>query len=345
MGSLGGQADLPLLIKTLSATSNAEQFAARKSLVRLSGDSISKLLAAESKTAPPSVRTALIDVLATRRASQESSIFIDASVDENAQVRSAAMIALGQLGRAEQLHAMLPGVLKAQKGGERDNAERNVVMVCSRIENEDLRGARLIEALNMVPVTDRDELLPLVGRVGGKKLIGFVADIATSTDVSRRQIGIDALSKWPDASVADKLLDIVTKVTDPAERHQAFQGFVKISSTRDNRSDKQRLERMKEAMKVAKSPEEQSFVINRTRTAYDIDALRFVLSYIDQPEFAQIACETIVEIAHHREVRDPNKAEFHKALDRVIETAKDPVVVDRAKRYQRGETWERPKKT
>ena len=65
---------------------------------------------------------------------------------------------------------------------------------------------------------------------------------------------------------------------------------------------------------------------------------------VDQPQFAQLACETIVEIAHHREVRDPNKAEFDKALDKVIKTAKDPVVIDRAQRYQRGETWERPKR-
>ena len=345
LGTLGGPDELPLLIKTLSATSSNEQSAARKSLVQLGGDAISSSLAAESRNASPSVRTALFDVLATRRASQVSSIFIDASLDENAQVRAAAMAALGQIGQPDQIGAMLPGVLKAQKGGERDNAERQVVQVCSRIENEDQRGVRLIEALNKVPVTERDELLPLVGRVGGKKLIGFVADIATSTDASRRRIGIDALSKWPDASVADKLLEIVNKASDLAERHQAFQGFVKIASTRDNRSDKQRLERMKDAMKAAKTPEEQSFVINRTRTAYDVDALRFVLPYVDQPEFAQVACETIVEIAHHREVRDPNKTEFHKALDKVIETAKDPVVVDRAKRYQRGDTWERPKKS
>jgi HEAT repeat protein len=175
LGTLGGPDDLPLLIKTLSATSSNEQSAARKSLVQLGGDAISSSLAAESRNASPSVRTALIDVLATRRASEVSSIFIDASIDENAQVRAAAMAALGQIGQPEQIGAMLPGVLKAQKGGERDNAERQVVQVCSRIENEDQRGVRLIEALNKVPVTERDELLPLVGRVGGKKLIGFVA--------------------------------------------------------------------------------------------------------------------------------------------------------------------------
>jgi HEAT repeat protein len=343
LGGVGGADDLPLLFKTLSATSNAEQAAARKSLVQLRGETISKALATETKSAPPAVKAALIDVLATRRASDEMPAFLAATVDDNAQVRSAAMAALGQLGRPEQIKAMLPGVLKAQKGGERDAAERNVALVCARIGNEDQRGIALIEALDTIDVAQRDQLLALVGRVGGKKLINFVADIATGKDIARRQLGIDALSKWPDASVADKLLEIVKQATDPAERNQAFQGYVKISATRDNRSDKQRLERMKQAMQVAQTPEEQSLVINRCRTAYDVDSVRFVLPYVEQPQFAQLACETIVEVAHHREVRDPHKAEFDKVLDKVIEVSKDPVIVDRANRYKRGETWERPR--
>jgi len=94
-------------------------------------------------------------------------------------------------------------------------------------------------------------------------------------------------------------------------------------------------------MQLAKTPEEVSLVINRVRNAYDVDSLRFVLPYVDQPQFAQVACETIVEIAHHREVRDPNKAEVDKMLDQVIKISKDPVVVERANRYKRGETWDR----
>jgi len=181
--------------------------------------------------------------------------------------------------------------------------------------------------------------------VGGKTLVNFVGGIAASDDPARRRIGIDALSKWPDATAADKLLEIVNKTTDPAERHQAFQGFVKISAARDNRNDKQRLDSMKEAMKIAKTAEEKSTVINRTRTAYDVEAVRFVLPYLDEPDYAQITCETIVEIAHHRQVRDPNKAEFDTILDKVIEISKDSVVVDRAQRYKRGETWERPRRS
>jgi hypothetical protein len=218
-----------------------------------------------------------------------------------------------------------------------------VAEVCNRIDNEGERGDALIAALDTVAVAQRDELMPLVGRVGGKRLIRFVADIATGDDASRRSFGIDALSKWPDASPADTLLEIANKTTDAAERRQAFQAYVKVCAIRDRRNDQQRLERMKQAMKEARTTEEKIAVINRTRTAYDVEAMRFVRPYLDQPEFCQAACETIVELAHHRQVRDPNKAEFDAVLDQVIKLSTNDELVERANRYKRGETWERKK--
>jgi hypothetical protein len=170
-----------------------------------------------------------------------------------------------------------------------------------------------------------------------------VADIATGSDVSRRAFGIDALSKWPDASPADTLLKIANDTKDDAERRQAFAAFVKVCANRDNRNDKQRLERMKQAMKEARNLEEKTAVINRTRTAYDVESMRFVRPFLDEPELSQIACETIVELAHHRNVRNPHKEEFDVVLDKVIALAKNEEWIERAKRYKRGETWERQK--
>lgn len=344
IGILGNTDDISLLINALSAKSAVEQSAARRSLIVLSGDTVSKTIADDWKSAPSAVKTSLIEILAARRAAAAIPTFLAASIDDNPAVRTAAMNALGDLGRPEQLPQMLAAVLKAKPGAERDNAERNVAEVCARIRNEDDRATALINALNSASPADRDQLLSLVGRVGGRKLIDFVRDVATGRDAARRKLGIDALSKWPDASTADTLLDIATKATGPAERKLAFSGFVKIAATRDKRSDKQRLERMQQALKAARSPDEKLIVINRVRSAYDVGALRFVLPYVDQPQFAQTACETIVEIAHHREVRDPNKVEFDKALDKVIRTSTDPIVVERAQRYKRGETWDRAKK-
>ena len=73
------------------------------------------------------------------------------------------------------------------------------------------------------------------------------------------------------------------------------------------------------------------------------ETLRFVLPYLDQPKFKEQACGSIVDLAHHRNLREPNEEEFHAALDQVIALSKDAVVVDRANRYKRDETWVRPK--
>jgi len=341
LGRLGGPDEVPLLIKAVADGSKLERVAARQSLCQITGPTINAALAAALASAPPQPKVALIEVLAVRRSSDALPALIDASVDEHEGVRRAAMAALGEIGRREDLARMLPGVIKARQGSERDEAEKHVALVCSRIENEDERGAALIDALNTVSVEQRDQLLSLLGRVGRKKLLEYVTSVAKSDDPTRRTLGIDALSKWPDASVAETLFGIVNSSTDPVQRDQAFRGYLRVSANRDGRPDKERLNLLKQGMKAAKTPAEVTLVINRVRTAYDFDALRFVLPYVDQPEFAQTACETIVEIAHHREVRDPNKAEVDKMLDKVISTSKDPVVVERARRYKRGETWDR----
>jgi len=69
-----------------------------------------------------------------------------------------------------------------------------------------------------------------------------------------------------------------------------------------------------------------------------MESLHFVLPYLDKAENAQEACATIVELAHRRELREPNKPEFDKALDAVIRLCKDPDLIDRAKRYRKGQT-------
>ena len=52
-----------------------------------------------------------------------------------------------------------------------------------------------------------------------------------------------------------------------------------------------------------------------------------------------------MELAHHRDLREPNKLEFDKALDIVLATSKNAESLERAKRYKIGQTWERPKVT
>jgi hypothetical protein len=114
----------------------------------------------------------------------------------------------------------------------------------------------------------------------------------------------------------------------------------RVAVLRDSRSDAERLGLLKKIMTLATRDDERNLVLDRAKAVRTMDSLRFVLSYMDRPELAQRACATVVELAHYRELRDPNKADFDKALDKVIGICTDAGLVDRAKRYQRGETVE-----
>ena len=59
---------------------------------------------------------------------------------------------------------------------------------------------------------------------------------------------------------------------------------------------------------------------------------------MDEPALAQQACASVVGLAHYRDLRIPNKAEFDPLLDKAIRISKDPKVIDQAQRYKQGRT-------
>ena len=86
-----------------------------------------------------------------------------------------------------------------------------------------------------------------------------------------------------------------------------------------------------------------AFQIQVAKAIRSIDTLRFLVPLLEQPAYAQQACLTVVELAHHSGLRESHKEEFHRVLDQVIALSKDATVIDRARRYKTGQTWVRPK--
>ena len=66
------------------------------------------------------------------------------------------------------------------------------------------------------------------------------------------------------------------------------------------------------------------------------ETVDWIAGYLDDPELAQTACKTIVELAHHRFLRQPNKAHFEPILRKVEATAKDKSVARLAEKARLG---------
>jgi hypothetical protein len=89
-------------------------------------------------------------------------------------------------------------------------------------------------------------------------------------------------------------------------------------------------------MPLAARDEDRALILERAGAVRIVDSLRFVAPCMDQPSLCEAACHAVVELAHHRGLRDPNKKEFEDALHKVLKTSKDAATQERAKRYLQG---------
>lgn len=341
LGKLGDASDCPKLISLLA--DDDMHAAARESLVQLQGDSVSSAIVRGIDRSKTPNKVALIEVLTIRRALDAIPKLLKLAVGDNSDVRTTAMNALGQLAGPEHISGMAKSFLMATSESERANAEKNIMFVCNRIEPKDKQADPLLRTMKSLSRWNRTKLLPALGRIGGKPALDEIERAIRSRIPTLHSAGIRAISNWPNASVADRLIAIAKNNPRSSNRRIARMALTRIAPLPDGRTDAQKLELLKKSLKLAESDAERSYAIKRAAAIRLPATLRFVLPYVDQPKFAEQACLTVVELAHHRQLRDDNKAEFHAALDKVIATSKDSVVVDRAHRYKNGQTWVRPK--
>lgn len=338
LGSFGDPADIPMLVRSLEKNLGPEKAAARDSLVRLRSPKGNAEIATALPRVNAATRADLLDVLLARHATDCIPSLLTASQDEDAAVRMAAMTALAKLAGPDSVEAMAHSVLKAKHGTERDAAERALVAVCNRISDPAKRPEPMLSAYAKFNAKDQTLLLSTLGRLGGPDALRIVESAIADSDPARHDAGLRALCNWPAATVAARLLALTKSADNPEHRDLTLRALLRVAALHDKRTDAQRLDMLKTAMSLAATDSERNAIIKRARSIRTVESLRFLLPYLAQPEFAQEACASVTELAHHRELRYPHEAEFNKALDIVIPICKDPDVLDHAKRYRRNQT-------
>ena len=337
LGALGNRDDVPRLIKLLGEAGSEKDVMA--ALARLPGEGINAALCAGMKSAAPAQRIKLLQLLVARHAIDSVPALLEVAKDADAGVRLAAMGALGQLAGPDLVSKLPRLVLDAKDAPAREKAEKAVMLIAQRNPEADAQALPLLEVMSGLSEKDKTTLLPALGRIGGKPALKVIEAALADQDPVRSAAALQALCNWPDGSVAPRLIQLAQAAKDPADRKMLVDALIRVASLPDKRSEGERLAMLKKAMEMASSDKQKALVLTRAAAIRSLETLRFVAPYMDWPEFTQVACQTVVELAHHKELRQPNKAEFNKVLDKVIALSKDPVVLMRAQRYQKDQTW------
>jgi hypothetical protein len=282
----------------------------------------------------------LMGVLESRRATAAVPVLLAAAEGSNAALRGAAMNALRQLAEPRDVPRLLQGLLKADKGKERDEAERTIVAVAAKGADAESRAAPVLLRLQEGGKDEMPILLPLLGRLGGASALLEVKRHLAASESALQAAAVQALCNWPDESIAPELLQLARDAKQPQQRQQALRSVVRVIALTNtlpgDKANPARLATLKTAMSLAERDEERGVVLDGLPSVKEVETLRYALPYLDDKALGQRACKTVVELAHSKTLREPNKAEFERALDRVIAQCRDASLVDRAKKYKAG---------
>ena len=332
LGRLGDASLMPALIQQMFADEKTAA-SARAALEAVGGKgSDEKIVEAMQAEKDPRRRAEIVDVLDARKAvAAVPALLIEARGDD-AVMRGHAMTALGRLAEPDAVPGMVQGVFKAEKGLERDNAEKAVMLVCQKIAEADRRIDAVLAAAGSDEAR-RAAVLPIIGRIGGAKAMDLIQTALASKDAEVYTSGVRAISNWPNAEVAEALLKLAQTAEKPEHRAWALHGLVRVISQPGRATDAHKLAVLRQAMQMATCDEERNWVLQRSGAVRNVETLRFVAPYLDKPSLAEEACHAVVELAHHKELRRPNKAEFDAALEKVLKTSHDADTQELAKRY------------
>ena len=335
LGTVGEATALPVLTQLAAADDKLGQ-TARQSLEAICGPKIDEgIVAAMRAEKDPARRADWIGLLASRRPAGVVPVLLAEAAYPDPEVRGRAVDALAKLAGLKDIAAMVALVLKAPKGPERDEAEKAVRLVCQQASEAEHRADPVIEVYRNAAAADRAELLPLLGRLGGPAARTLVEQALGSKEPKLYEAGLRALCNWPDASAAGQLLELVETAAEPAHRLAALRAFIRVAALPGGLSDDKRLAMLKQAIQLARRDEERALVLERASAVRSVQTLRFLLPYLET-SLAEPAARSIVELARHKELREPNKKEFVAALTKVIKTSTDPTTLDKARRYLQG---------
>ena len=278
-------------------------------------------------------RAVWVELVEARRPAGAVALLLDEATSDQSQVRSRAMAALANLAGPEDVANMAAAVLHAEKGAERDGAEKAVTLVSRQVSDPEQQAAPVVALVKRSSAVDRVALLPLLGRIGGSEARREIQAALNSGEADLYDAGVRAICNWPDASVAEQLLALSKKAESAAHRLSALRAFIRVIALPSDLPDAEKLTLLKQAMERAERDDDRNLVLQRVSAVRTVEALRFLLPYLDQPSLTQTAGVSIAELGRHKELRDPNKSEFIPALEKVLKTNKDQGTLENSRRY------------
>ncbi|NLF16095.1 MAG: DUF1080 domain-containing protein [Lentisphaerae bacterium] len=315
------------------ATGSAEDVAAGRALLTWAGGAeLPSAAAAALGKATPAGKAALLELLASRQASEQAPAVLALLGDGEASVRLAVLKTLETLGSADEVPAVLEFTLATQAAAERRAAQRALTAICRR---QPAAAAPVVAALKAASGEARVGLLGLAATLGGAEALAVVVADTASPDEAVRLAAVKALGEWPDDAAAAPLIGLARGTADPRTRVLALRGYVRAVTLPTRRPAAETAALLGQAWALAATADERRLVLSGLGTVRDDAALASIVKGLDLEDVREEAAAAVVAVCCPRTDKDPGllSPAAYAALVRVRDASQTPALVERARAH------------
>lgn len=286
-GKTGGVAALPSLLQTMKAGDAATVEAVKDALLIMPGEEVAAQAGASLATMPPAAQTALLTVLAARKADSRVNDVLPLTASTDATTRSAAIAALKDVATKANLPELF--TLLGNTTSEADIASIQAALISAGATSNDV-----LTQMKQASAASQSRYLPVLAGIGEKDALLPVTAAFANGDAATKKAAVKALSSWKNTAAAPALLKIARD--DAANRDEALAGYVGLTRRSGLPADQQLL-MFRNVMELSPSTAVQQKALEGIERCKTLPALLFAGNYLDNTAVQQAAANAVMNIA------------------------------------------------
>ena len=238
------------------------------------------------------------------------------------QVRDSSVAALSEIVTLDGLNFLVCALEREENEAKVDWYLR---AACTRLPREEC-AASVVKMYETADKVGKEKLLSLLKQIGGPTALAAVADAATDPEMADKATEI--LGQWNTPEDAAPLAATCLKLAKSSSKYKtrAIRAYIRIPRQFDLPEDL-RIKMARVAFDTATRPEEKQLIFEIFKRMITDNSVNAALSYADQPEYSESACETAVFIAEKIKGTSP---ELQNAMKKVQEITASQELKDRA---------------
>jgi len=211
-------------------------------------------------------------------------------------VRSAALIALGETVRLQKLPVLISQVVSPKHPEDAPVALQALKAASIRMPDREACAGELATAIERTKVVPtKISLLQILGAMGGTKALAAIGAAAKSSDAQLQDSSSRLLGEWMTEDAAPVLLDLAKIPTNPYNI-RALRGYIRIAR-QFVLPEEQRAEMCQKAFDAASQTAEKKLVLDVLKRYPNPDTLKQAIKAMQIPELKDDATQATLVIA------------------------------------------------